>query len=293
MIIPDWAIFGLLASFLAALQPLTQEKYKAEPFALAMAIKVVMVLVTLPFVITQGLPTAPVFYLAICFTAVIWCISDVYYYRAVQVVGAGPVSRILPATAILTFVAWFFFDPALLDRYFAAPWVGAAITGCILMATFFATCLTRCMVSRQAVRLLWFVMLASAMDPIATKLILHSAGAAKQAPFAYVFVEAVLMLVLWSGYGAVKKPVALSAFVSPTVIKAGLMIGALNATRLILQNFAYMDVENPTYLRVMMFTDALWIILIYKLVGRREEANVKAGLGIVAAAAGLVLLKSL
>lgn len=288
-----WVPLGLGASFLAALQPLVQEKYKANAFALAIGIKIVMVLGTLPFVLLRGLPDEAHFYIGIIATSIVWCISDVYYYRAVQVVGAGPVSRLLPATAILSFVAWLIIQPALLDEYFAHPWVGAGITLCILSASFFATCLTRCHVSRQAFRLLWFVMLASAMDPIAAKLILGSTGAAKQAPFAYVFVEASFMLVLWGVFALVRRPFAARIMLDPLVIRASVFIGILNATRLVIQNYAYMDVENPAYLRVLMFTDALWVIIIYKLVGRQEQANVLAGLGIVASAAGLIFLKAL
>lgn len=288
-----WVPLGLGASFLAALQPLVQEKYKANAFALAVGIKIVMVLGTLPFVLALGLPTEPHFYLGILATAAVWCISDVYYYRAVQVVGAGPVSRILPATAILSFVAWLIIQPSLLEQYMDKPWIGAGITACILSASFFATCLTRCHVSRQALRLLWFVMLASAMDPIAAKLILGSAGAAKQTPFAYVFIEAIFMLGFWGIFALVRRPFAARLLRDPIVVKAALLIGILNATRLVIQNHAYMDVENPAYLRVLMFTDALWVIIIYKLVGRKEKANVWAGLGIVASAAALVFLKAL
>lgn len=309
MIFPIWAFYGLAASLLAALQPLVQERFKADAFALSYGIKVVMVLGTLPFVLVYGLPDEPVFYMAIAATAVIWCISDVYYYRAVQVVGAGPVSRLLPATAVLSFIAWLVVEPAMLQQYIDQPWIGAGITGCIMLATLFASCLTRCAVSRQAVRLLWFVMLASAMDPITAKLILHSAGtavtSARQAPFAYVFIEALFMLIIWTGFVGVRtvigRPLGLARRISPVinpvitpaVVKAAVLIGALNATRLVIQNHAYMAVDNPAYLRVLMFTDALWIIVIYKLVGRRETANVWAGLGIVASAAALVLLKSL
>lgn len=288
-----WVLYGLAASFLAAVPPLAQEKLKASPLALAVGIKVGMVLMTLPFVINEGLPVAPAFYVAIAATSAVWCLSDVYYYRAVQIVGAGPVSRLLPVTAIISFIAWFFVKPDVINQYVAEPWIGVGITACIVMATVFASRLTRCAVSRQAVGLLWFVMLASAMDPIAAKLILHSAGAASQAPFAYVFVEAIFMLLIWGVYAQVRRSAGGRLRVEGVVVRAAVIIGMLNATRLIIQNFAYMDVDNPALLRVLMFTDALWIIAFYKLVGRREAANVWAGLGIVVSAAGLVLLKSL
>jgi hypothetical protein len=295
MIIPTWAILGLVAAFLAALQPLVQEKYKINPFALAFGVKAVMAALMLPVIMVQGLPTDMNFYIGIAVMAGVWCISDVMYYRAVQTVGAGPVSRVLPGVAVISFVVWFFFRPELLDEYMAKPAVAAGVTACILAATFFATRLTRCEVSRATIRLLWFTMLAATVDPITTKLILGTAGNAQQAPYAYVFVEAVIMLAIWSTYLAIRRPpaITLQLFRSSAVVQAALLAGVISAIRLVLQNMAYVEVEHPAYLRVLMFTDALWIIVIYKLVGRRETSNVLAGLGIVAAAAGLVLLKSL
>ena len=72
-----------------------------------------------------------------------------------------------------------------------------------------------------------------------------------------------------------------------------LAAGLAGSLHLILKMVAIHDVEHPSYVVVLGFTEALWIIFVYKLLGRREHANVAAGLGIVGAAAGLVLLKSL
>jgi hypothetical protein len=51
--------------------------------------------------------------------------------------------------------------------------------------------------------------------------------------------------------------------------------------------------ENPAYLTVMLFTDALWVLLIYKIIGRKEESDILSGIGIVFCAMGLILIKSL
>jgi hypothetical protein len=56
---------------------------------------------------------------------------------------------------------------------------------------------------------------------------------------------------------------------------------------------ALQTAEHPAYLSVILFTDALWIVLIHRVTGRRDSSNIWAGLGIVACAVALIVVKSL
>lgn len=304
MTIPLWAVFGLLIAILQASRPLVQERYKVKGYALAIGNKLVIALLSLPFVIAYGMPTEPLFYLGIAFTSVIWCISDVYYFNTVEKYGAGPVSRILPAAIIVSFVLWFFIDPQLLQIYAATPLRSIGIALCILGAAWCATHLSRCTVSRGAFRMLWPTFAAATVGVILMKLVLESAqnsGQGHQAAISYAFVESLIMMSYWGAFSLYRRArgshqastITIKDLTAPVTLKASLAIGLVMLGVLYLRSEALLITENPAYLTVLAHTDVLWIILAYRLTGRKETSNVRAGLGIVACAVALIVLKSL
>lgn len=301
MTIPLWAVLGIVIALLQALRPLAQERWRGNAMGVAVGNKLVIALGTLPFVILNGLPDNPAFYAGLALTSIMWCVSDIYYFRTVEKFGAGPVSRILPAAIIVSFVLWFAVDPALLATFAQTPWRSAGISLCIVIAALCATRLSRCTVSREAFRTLWPTFAAATIGPIVMKLILEAAPAG-QAVFGYVFIEALMMIGYWSLFGLARnlwqrRPAlnhdVLTSLTAPATLKASLAIGLIMLVVLNLKSFALIKVDNPAFLVVLAHTDVLWIILIYRLIGRRETSNVRAGLGIVACAAILVLLKSI
>ena len=221
----------------------------------------------------------------------LWCICDVIYFRAVPVVGAGVVSRLLPSAVIISFLAWFLVDPDLLDKYIAHPLQSLIIAGIVCAATFCATLLHKCPVSWQGIRLIWFVIFAACVGPIIDKLALGYAPA-KQAPFAFMCFQGLFMVGLWSIYFLIRKPIPFATLISGHSLKTGAAIGAVATLVLYLKTVALMQVEQPAYLSVLLFTDALWILLIYRLLGRKDDSNIWAGLGIVGCAVALILVKT-
>lgn len=118
---------------------------------------------------TRGFQKIPIFMGGVVATSLLWAISDVVYFRSVPVVGAGVLSRLLPSAVIISFVLWFFLDPALLQKYLGRPWQAAALCAVILISVFLTTMIRRCSVSWQAVRLIWFNVFAAAIGPAIIK----------------------------------------------------------------------------------------------------------------------------
>lgn len=287
-----WIGLGFAASLFNTAFPLIQEKFKGDGFAVAIWVKIAVVVLSLPLVLYFGFPEDPRFYLLTAVSASIWCINDVIYFRTVPVVGAGVVTRILPASVVISFVVWFFFEPSLLQQYFEHPAQGISLFAIVILSSFFAMSLKSCPLSWQGVRMLWFVVLAAAIGPLIDKISLGQAPAA-QAPFAFLFVQAVIMLTFWGGYTAIRRPISRAAFFAQNSKTAGLAIGTVATFKLILKFTALRYCENPAFLSVILFTDALWIILYYRLTGREDHSKIWAGLGIVGCAAALILVKSL
>lgn len=290
--IPVWVFFALGASFTVTGIPLIQERMKANGYAVAFLIKVATAILMIPFVMHHGLPSEPSFYLFTLATAALYSISDIYYFKAVPEVGAGVITRLLPVSVMITFVLWLFVDPALLDKYMSQPAQGLLITAIIVLSVYFAMRLKKCVVSTAAAKKIWFVIFAACVGPIIQKITLHQ-GSVAQAPFAYTFIQALMMLSFWSVFYTIRKPVSWAVLTSAHSVKTGALIGVFSATTVVLKNFAYLHAENPAYLSVILFMDSIWVILIHRMMGRDDKSDMVAGLGIVFCAMALIIAKSL
>ncbi|MCB1533028.1 MAG: hypothetical protein KDJ35_09195 [Alphaproteobacteria bacterium] len=291
MDMPLWAVFGLISATLSAGVMLIQEKIKLDGFTLAFWNKVAAVTLMAPMVVFMGAPDNPQFYLLIASQAVIWVISDVIFFDAIPKVGAGLVSRILPASTILTFCLWFLIDPALWRVYMETPLRSFLVFGVLCASVFFAVRLRHCPISWQAVRMIWFVIFAAVIGPLMTKLVMNEASFS-QGPFAYVFFEALTMVTLWLAYYAIRRPIPADVLFSKRAAKGGFMVGSVAALMVATNVAAISIVDNPGLIPAIKFTDTMIILLFYRAVGRKEKSDVLSGLGIVACAAALIILKS-
>ncbi len=289
---PLWAMFGLSAASFSAIFMLIQERLKISGFAMAFWNKAACALLTLPLALYFGFPENWIFYALVFGGGVVWMISDVQFFSAIPKVGAGTVSRVLPVTIIISFFLWFLFDPALLQKYLTTPVQSGLLIVTLCASVFFATRLRHCPISWQAVRLLWFVLLASIIAPIAIKLITQQSPSS-QGPFAYIFSEATFMVMGWYLWFLFKKPVTKEVLFDKRSIKGGIMTGAIFSLMMSSNFMAYSFIDNPALLSAVKFTDTVIILIVYKLTKRKEEADIVSGLGIVACAAVIVLLKSM
>lgn len=272
--------------------PLVQEKMKAEPIAVAVWNKIgVAAFMVLP-VIYLGFPDNPRFYIFAAISSLIWAVSDVIYFKTVTETGAGVVSRLIPSAVILSFLGWFAYDPSLLFKYLENPVQGGLLFAIVIAATIFAMNLKSCPLSWQGFKLIWFVILAAAIAPLVEKVSLG--GTPKpQMPFAFIFVQALMMLGFWGLFAWIKRPISRAILFEKTSWQAGLLISIFSTLALVARFTALQYVEHPALLSVLLFTDALWILAYYRLTGRKDDSKIWAGLGIVGCAAALVLVKSL
>ncbi|MGQ0527407.1 MAG: hypothetical protein ACT4OY_05170 [Alphaproteobacteria bacterium] len=291
IILPAWAFFGLGSAFLSAIMFLIQDRMKVNGYALAFWNAVCKVVLLLPFAIENGFPDDPFFYLYLGIGAVMYAISDIIFFSSIGKEGAGAISRILPASVIVSFILWFFIKPSLLDTYLSAPVNSLFIFLTLCLTAFFAMRLKKCTVSMRALRAVWFVVFAASVGPLIAKSVTAHAPI-EQGPFAYGVCEALMMLSLWLVYFAVRRPVAVAVFFSKESLRAGLMVGCVSALILTLHVSAYYSADNPAFVPAIRFLDAVIILGFYNLIGRKSEGDVRSGLGIVACATVLIILKS-
>ncbi len=293
MIFPLWAMFGMAAALLSTCMPLIQERMKADGYALAFWNKIFTALLMVPFVLQAGLPSDPAFYVTVALTAILWCVADVVYFRSIPVVGAGVITRMVPSAIIVTFFLWFLFDPALLRAYIADPGRSALIAGIIVLSSFFAVRLKRCPVTWQAIGVIWPLLFAAAVGPIIQKISLSYAATPMQAPYAFVFVQALVMVAIWGAYYLIRRPVPVAAMRAGLSIRTAALVSVFSGFGVVLKNFGLLYAENPAYLSVLLLTDSLIVLAYHRLTGRRDGSDVLSGLGVVACAAALIIVKSL
>lgn len=288
---PLWSIFALICAVMSALVLILPERAKADGFALAFWNKFAAVIFMIPFVLWQGMPTQWEFYALVAAQACLWAVSDVIFFRAIPVVGAGAVSRILPISVIVTFCLWFLFDPALFGTYLETPVRSVLVAVALCGSVYFAQRLKHDPVSWAAIRRIWFVLFAAVIGPLMYKLVTKYATI-EQGPFAYVIFESAVMVMLWSVFYMVKRPVPASVLLSKDSLRAGAMVGVAMCL-VSLSKFAAMHyVDNPGLVPAVKYLDAIIVMAYYKAIGKVEKADVIAGLGIVACAAAIIILKS-
>ena len=286
-----WAVFGLATAIFSAAMMLMQEHYKVNGYALPFWIKVACVLVSIPFMLMNGIPTHPLFYFYLALSAVLYAISDVVFFSAIPKTSAGSVSRLVPSAGVIGFLLWFIIDPALFFKYMESPIIAGGIFLTLCLFAFFAFKLKKCQFSMQTLRDIWFVIFAATAGPILTKMITFYADM-EQARYAYICFQALMMMVLWLVYLFIRRPVPFRIFFARGTWQKGLMIGVVAAGMLLTKFTSYYYVDNPAYIPAMIALDAVIILFFYKMSGRKIEGDVASGLGIVACAATLIILKA-
>jgi len=288
---PLWAAFGLTSASLSAVMMLFQERLKIDGFAIAFWNKIACIVFMLPIALYFGLPGSPMFYALVAGQAILWVISDVIFFNAIPKVGAGVVSRILPVSVIISFCLWFLFEPSLLGKYLEMPVRSGLVFATLCASVYFATRLKNCPVSWKALRLIWFVVFAAVIGPIGFKLITQHTNI-QQGPFSYVACEAMIMVAYWLVWYFIRRPVPHNVLFSTAAVKGGFLIGSVSSLMAASNFAAIFYVDNPALIPAIKFTDTMIILIVYKLTGREEKADVISGLGIVLCAAIIIILKT-
>jgi hypothetical protein len=292
LVIPSWALFGFIASFAMVTNMMFQERFKINGYTLVFWNKVFITAFIAPFAFKVGLPDNPWFYASMIVQSIIYCYSDVNFANSVAKIGSGLVSRITPIGVIFSFFLWLAISPEQFYSYLQHPLVSLGILTAILLATISASFLKRCPVSRESIKMVWPCILATSIGPTLTKITLDQTTLA-QATFSYIFIQGIIMSSFWFVYFLIKKPVSSEIFFKPSNIKAGILVGIFSCIVMLFKTRAMVLTDNPAYISIIMYTNAIWIILIYKMIGRKEDANIWAGLGVVFSAILLIFFKSI
>ncbi len=199
----------------------------------------------------------------------------------------------------ITFLMWLVIDPALVVHYTHEPIRAGGILLSLVGSIYFALKLRHCEISYSTLRGMLPALVLAGLGIVFGKLaMVHSdyhSGVWYYALFQSVLVLSVYVTIMTVPALAKLFPneaVRQNFFDKRLLIAAAfLSVGWLIHTPA--KYFAISDVKNPAYVTVIGLTSPLWILLIYRLIGRREKVDIFSGLGIVFCAVLLVIFTQL
>jgi hypothetical protein len=305
-----WAWFSLISTVFSAGFYLVNQYWRLPGDMLVFTMRVVIVAFMMPAVGGLDWPEDPLFYATVIVTVVAGTSADVRTFNASARFGAGMVSRLMPVTVLAAFFLWFAVRPSLLPEYLERPWLTLGVTASLAGCVFFAMRLNRCDVSRSAMLFMAPALAGYTLTTVLNKYAMDfgtSAADFSGVVLGYMYIQSLVAIglvgpyILWC---RLRRPVP-SARTAPLVPASGsalrlrpLFAAALAAalvwiTHMVFKNYAMAYTENPSYQAAINLTAPVMIALVYRVVGHREETDVRAGMGIVAAALLLVFVTAL
>lgn len=291
-----WLFFAVVASISQAGLALVNEKFKVSPVHMLFWMRVILLIVLFPVALFITWPTDPLYYLFVAICAFIFAYSDLVRFGVVAKAGAGTVTRLDPLTVGITFVIWTVLSPSLLSSYMDYPVRAGCIVLSLVGSIYFALRLRRCVISRDALHQMTPVLVLGAFGIVIGKFAMMHATLVSGV-IGYVFLQCVIVVVSYVvmmnvPYLARRLPHRdmLSGIRKKVVLLAG---GWMAGAWLMHTPFKWMAitvVENPAYVTMVGLTAPLWVILFYKMTGRKEKSDVWPGIGIIVCVAVLVMV---
>lgn len=285
-----WVILSFISAVTLAGVVLASDLIKLPTVARLFWVRLITFLAAIGFAFSIQWPQDIVFYQCMLGLSVLIGISDIMYYGAARDLGAGVVTRTEPLSVLLTFIAWTALTPSLLNTYMSDPLHAVGIIACFAVATYCALHMRHCAVGFAALKRLAPVVVMMVGVTILAKIGMDRGGDPQDAIIAYLVVQSALM-VLFYGVMAVVKP-SYTGSIKPTraLLKGAGIMAVFSIGHIATKNVAFMMVPNPAYVTIIILAAPLFVTLFDKLIGREDDADIKAGLGIVASAVVLIIL---
>jgi len=288
-----WFLFAISAALLNATYRLSNQYLKLSGHTLTVLIKCGQILIFFPFLFFIEWPENYIFYLIAFLTAPLVLIQDRSFLNFSVTYGAGAITRIEPLSVPIVFITWLIIQPteflSLLDK----PLIFFGILICLFASIGFSFRMRRCDVSFSALKAMIPLIIIAASINIVAKIGIDNAPSINGI-IAWVFIQSLCLIAL-SPFMKRKKD---KNEEQQTLNKQKLILSAIGLSILlnifiILRLYGFILTSNPAYVTAVMLTAPFWIMLFYRFVGHKEEADIKSGIGIVISAITLSLLVSL
>ncbi len=291
-----WIPFSLLAGILTAGITLTNQYAQVSGFSLNILSRLITFIVILPLAFFIEWPSSPIYYIAVITTGFFSGFGDIRSYNTVAKLGGGIVSRLMPLLVPVSFIGWFIASPSDIIIYLEKPLVFLGIITAITAIVLFVMQLhKKCEISKEAIWLMMPVVFLYGMNGVLAKIAMNHAEL-YQGVYFYIFIQTISLLIsvssfsLWQNRKKTINDIYKSIKISRKLIITSILISIFIILHMIFKISSFAFIDNPAYPNALVLLSPLWVILFYKIIRHKEEANVSAGIGILISAIVLVFL---
>lgn len=285
-----WILYALFAVICAVATPLLQRRSTVNTLAMLFWLRIITVIVLAPVAYFIGLPTDPIFYLVITVFGIFVTYTDFLFFNFTRHNNPAIAARLLKPMVIVTFLLWFLFDPALLQRYLDHPGRAILIISLLTAAVILATQLKQCTVTRSAFIKLWPVLCSASIYPIISKYILIGVDPWVGAVGVYL-ITAVVVLITLTIVQMITRKIPPGLLWSGATIRAGAIIAIPSLLGGLALVMAFQASTHPAYVSVLMMIVPVVLSLVGRMLGDPDSGNRRAGFGLIVIAALIIYLQ--
>lgn len=288
----DWIFLSFIAMLGTAVYTLFNQYHKQSGLHLAVWIKTILAVITLPMMIFIGFPDDWRFYALVALTAPLGMWGDKVSFDVASDYGGGVVSRIMPIHVIIIFILWALVQPDIILGYFTPPLQGVIILLSLGGIIYFSNRMRRCTVSYDALKKTLPAVICFGIVPILSKSALEMVEFT-QGVIGYICIQSIVTTFIGMPMLYHRKSKTNEPIISPSLLKLSGLITIALGIHMATKNAAYTLTDDPTFPVAIIMTSPFFILLFYKLTGHTESGRIWTGLGIVMSAIILVLAKGL
>lgn len=288
-----WIVLSLIAAMCMGAFFLICQYYKTPGHYLVIWPRLLVLTSLMPILFLMDWPQDPRFYIAVALTGIIAGLSDLRVLNISSEYGGGIVSRLQPLGIGIAFFLWLIVKPEQLFTYLEHPFhalgIMIALTGCV----YFSSILRKCTITGPALQKLLLPIFGYACNIVIAKYAFdHSPF--HSGVFFYLFVQSLFAAPLIFAYAMLSKKPEMKfdrqAFFSKSIFVPAFFMFLIWSLHMVTKNYANTLTPNPSYVAALVLTCPVWVMLFYKIVGHKEDANISAGIGIMISAIMLALL---
>lgn len=283
-----WVINGLIYGFFTAVYMLFNQHFKLNGYVLGVWRGFGICLLFLPFLFLVDVPHEPKYWGLLILQGVCIGVYDSRIFFASSKYGAGPTSRFMAVTVLLTTFAWWFLTP---DKFLQLLSNGNIIITLMLVLCGFSFCYWQMLksdVSKQAAAYTMPAVIALSAMSIITKYISIDGRSLWQGLTYYLtvstFVSGMFNL---GGYYLNKERAPLFSW---RMLKVGAMLVSFSCVLIVAKTMALRIAPNPGYVMALLLIAPLFIYALNRRYKISDNISFEAGFAMIFFLVLLVLL---
>ncbi|MBP5216024.1 MAG: hypothetical protein J6039_05690 [Alphaproteobacteria bacterium] len=254
-----WVINGLIYGFFTAVYMLFNQHFKVDGYVLGIWRGFGICLLFLPFVFLYPVPSSLFYWCILILQGICIGIYDSHIFYASADFGAGPTSRFMAVTVLLTTFMWWALTP---EKFLLLFKDSDLLLTLLLVLCGFSFCywqMWQSEVSRQAAIYTFPAVLALAVMSIATKYIAEGGSSLGQGLIYYLSVSTFVSGVYNLGGYRLKYKNSGPAVLSAKMLKIGVLLVIFSAILIVAKTMALRVAPNPGYVTALLLIAPLFI----------------------------------